>query len=128
MKSFDDWNQKKKHTDKNHARPLFKEREVWWCSVGVNVGDEQDGKGNSFARPVLVLRKFNRNVFVGIPFSTQIKSNPFYHPISFNNREQSLILSQIRLLDAKRFGIKIGELSEEKVSAIKEKIKNLLLL
>ena len=27
-----------------HQTPTFQEREIWWCSVCVNVGHEMDGK------------------------------------------------------------------------------------
>ncbi len=126
MKDFDNWNIHKKKAHTAYERPMFKEREVWWCSLGVNVGDEQDGKGRSFSRPVLVLKKFNRNVFVGVPFSTQLKDNQFYCPIHFKGIDQSVILSQVRLMDAKRFGIKMGEISPQEVDKIKEKIKKLI--
>ena len=102
IKDFDIWNIQKKNTHQSHGRPMFSEREIWWCSLGVNVGDEQDGKGTSFSRPVLVLKKFNRNIFVGVPLSTQLKDKSYYHRINFKGKEQSVILSQIRLLDAKR--------------------------
>lgn len=35
----------------------FNEREVWWASVGINIGNEVDGKNGYFERPVLVLKK-----------------------------------------------------------------------
>jgi mRNA interferase MazF len=73
LKEFDNWNEQKKCLHKIEQLPMFSEREVWWCSLGVNVGDEQDGKGENFTRPVLVLKKFNRNLFVGVPMSTKIK-------------------------------------------------------
>src|SRR5579864_1014844 len=125
-KDFDNWNIQKKKAHAIQERPMFKEREVWWCSLGVNVGDEQDGKGRSFSRPVLVLKKFNRNVFVGVPFSTKLKDNRFYCPIHFKGIEQSVILSQVRLMDAKRFGIKMGEISPHEADKIKDKIKQLI--
>jgi len=123
QKDFDGWIIQKKKAHHAHERPMFKEREVWWCSLGANVGDEQDGKGRSFSRPVLVIKKFNRNVFVGVPFSTQIKENQFYYRIQFNGIDQSIILSQVRLMDAKRFGIKMGEISPQEVEKIKERIQ-----
>jgi mRNA interferase MazF len=52
-KDFDRWNACKK-TTQTHRPPLFSEGQVWWCRLGANVGDEQDGKGESFLRPVLV--------------------------------------------------------------------------
>ena len=44
-KDFDNWNIQKKRAQAIKERPMFKEREVWWCTLGVNIGDEQDGKG-----------------------------------------------------------------------------------
>jgi mRNA interferase MazF len=126
LKEFDRWNEQKKKADFTPQRPFFKECEVWWCSLGVNIGDEQDGKGASFTRPVLVLRKFNRNIFMGVPLSTQMKDNQFYHRIHFKGIEQSVLLSQMRLFDAKRFHIKMGELSRSEVATIKEKLKNII--
>lgn len=126
-KDFDRWNKQKKEADALHERPMFREREVWWCSLGVNVGDEQDGKGQSFTRPVLVLKKFNRNIFMGVPLSTQLKDNPFYHRIFFKGIEQSVLLSQLRILDVKRFRDKMGDLPSQEVEKIKEKLRKLVL-
>ena len=69
-KNFDEWNECKKNRDKNDIDIYFYEREIWWCAIGVNVGFEQDGKGERFARPVLIIRKFSKNVFLGVPLTT----------------------------------------------------------
>jgi hypothetical protein len=43
---------------KDHAiAPFYHKREIWWCSLGVNVGFEQDGTGTNYDRPVLVICK-----------------------------------------------------------------------
>lgn len=57
-KEFIKWNSEKVlvHTDK--VRPFFHEREVWWCSLGINVGFEQDGSGKDFLRPIVIIKKF----------------------------------------------------------------------
>ena len=61
MKDFDNWNKEKKILESTANETLvFHEREIWWCSIGLNVGDEQDGKNDYFERPVLVIRKFNK--------------------------------------------------------------------
>ena len=39
-KDFDAWNFKKKELDKNKRDLLFKEGEIWWCSLGLNIGEE----------------------------------------------------------------------------------------
>ncbi len=38
--------------------PLCKTGAVHWCYAGVNVGSEEDGKGDNFTRPALILKTF----------------------------------------------------------------------
>jgi hypothetical protein len=52
-KDFDRWNERKKRIDRHDDEILFHEREIWWSSLGVNVGSEQDGIAANFERPVL---------------------------------------------------------------------------
>ena len=59
VKDFDGWNGHKKHIDAAVERPFYHTREIWWCSVGVNIGNELDGTGKQHDRPVLVIRPFN---------------------------------------------------------------------
>ncbi|PIR37355.1 MAG: hypothetical protein COV35_09685 [Alphaproteobacteria bacterium CG11_big_fil_rev_8_21_14_0_20_39_49] len=126
-KDFDGWNEAKKNLQENTHYPLFKERDVWWCRLGVNLGDEEDGKGEFFNRPVLVLRKFNKRVFIGVPLSSKIKDNNyFYFTFAFQRRKQSVILPQIRLMDSRRLSDKMGSVSKEEFLIIKEKVKNLI--
>ena len=64
QKDFDKWNLEKKSIHSNQEFPFYNEREIWWCSLGVNVGFEQDGTGQKFDRPVLVIKGFNKNTFL----------------------------------------------------------------
>lgn len=57
---------------------LFKEREIWWRSIGTNIGTEEDGKNAHFERPVLVLRKFNRDIFLGLPLTSTRKDHRYH--------------------------------------------------
>ena len=127
QKDFDSWALLKKQSHIKQYRPSFKEREVWWCKLGANIGDEEDGKGRLFIRPVLVIKKFNKRVLIGLPFSTIIKEdNCFYHKFEFKGRDQSVIISQIRLLDSKRFSDKLGVVNDGDFLEIKEKAKELI--
>jgi len=75
----------------------------------------------------LVIRKFNKRVFVGLPFSSVVKEdNYFYHKFEFRGKIQSVIIYQVRLLDAKRLKYKMGSVSEEDLRSIKEKSKRLI--
>ena len=51
-------------------RIVFKQAEIWWCSVGMNIGEESFGKGARFTRPILIFRKFTSNSFLGLPMTT----------------------------------------------------------
>ncbi len=38
----------------------FREGEIWWASLGANIGYEEDGKNENFERPILIFKKFNQ--------------------------------------------------------------------
>ena len=59
-KDFDRWNINKKRLHSQNVLHFYHEREIWWCSLGVNIGFEQDGTGKNFDRPVIVVRGFNK--------------------------------------------------------------------
>ncbi len=118
-KQFDTWNELKKSVDKREGLPSFKERDIWWCSIGLNVGHEENGKNAAFHRPVLVVRKFNNRLFWGVPLTSQIKDNKHYHNFTFLGRPQCAMLTQLRLFDVSRFGEKMGRLAEKEFKAIR---------
>lgn len=130
MKNFDTWNELKKQQDKKDRlqHPVYcKEREIWWLSLGLNIGDEEDGKGEFFERPIIVVKKFNNNLFWGCALSTKIKDgNPYYLKVSTKEGEQSVIISQLRLYDTKRLQEKMGVVGKDDFNKIKTAIKGLL--
>ena len=127
-KDFDRWNEKKKETENrniDNPKVMFQNRSVWWCSVGVNIGIEQDGKGNNFERPVLILRKFNKYIFLGIPLTTKPKNLnlPFYFKLIGAKKESIAILSQIRLFSSKRLLREIEIIKPELFNQFKKQLK-----
>lgn len=126
-KDFTKWHNKKTEIDHSNDRAFYHEREVWWCSTGLNVGFEQDGKGENFSRPILIIKGFNKNVFLSVPITTKIKDGKYYHRIDLGDSiPRKVILSQIRLLDTKRLQEKITMIHEEEFSEIKKAIIQLL--
>lgn len=126
QKDFQKWHKKKEALDNISVRVFFHEREVWWCSVGINVGFEQDGRGEDFARPILIFKKFNNEVFWATPLSTKIKKGKFYVPIDLGDDIQRVaIISQLRLIDAKRLADKISTISTENYRLIQKAVTNL---
>lgn len=126
-KHFQQWHSIKSEIDELWHRPFFHEREIWWCSTGLNVGFEQDGKGENFSRPVLIIKGFSRNVFLCIPLTTKIKQGKYYFNITLgDNIPRQVILSQLRLLDSKRLQEKITTLGIKQFFAVKKAVNRLL--
>ena len=125
-KDFQKWHNKKAKIDEIIKRPFFHEREIWFCHLGANVGFEQDGIGEEFLRPIVILRKFNNEVFWAVPLTKTDKKTRFYFNFSFESETSVAILSQIRLIDARRLSHKIGDMAEKDFLQIKEKLKALL--
>jgi len=135
-KDFQKWHNQKARIHESEKRPGFHEREIWWCALGVNVGFEQDGGGRDFLRPVLVFRKFNNEIFWGIPLTHTKKNTPFYYQFSIaqfdtdgkeaGRTPSTAILSQIRLIDASRLSHKLGGIVSSDFEALTKKFKALL--
>ena len=121
MKDFKKWNEKKEKIHANESEHFFYEREIWWCSIGANVGREEDGKGGKFNRPVIIFKKFNQDVLLALPITTSVKSGKYYFPINLpDSIRRSVILSQIRLIDAKRLNDKLGMVSVKEFEEMKK--------
>lgn len=109
-KDFDTWNKIKQTVNQRVIFPLFKEQDIWWTAIGVNIGFEEDGKHEKFIRPVLVLKKFSKEFFLGLPMSSKLKNNPYYYQVKVKNKEVSVLVSQLRVFSAQRFEDKLGTL------------------
>ena len=77
---FDRWNDLKKRLDGKIDTPQFfpKEGVVWMTILGKNIGYEQNGVGNQFDRPVLVIKKFNNQMYWAVHID-EAKAFDFYY-------------------------------------------------
>lgn len=125
-KKFDEWNTRKKLIDGSEALADFHEREIWWCSIGVNVGSEQNSQASDFSRPILIVKKFTRDVFWGVPITTKVKNLNFRIRFNLNGVENDLLLLQMRIYDRKRLIRKISIISKDDFMKITGAIKGLL--
>lgn len=126
QKRFDEWNDRKKKLHQDVQRPYFHEREIWFCSLGVNVGFEQDGASGTFMRPILVFKRFNKQVFWGIPLTRTSKRGEHYFPFIMKGGSSTAILSQLRLIDAYRLSYKVGTMTVSDFSKLNKKLRALL--
>lgn len=126
VKYFIEWIYEKIRIDKQERKAQIKESEVYWCKLGENIGNEENGKGEEFRRPVLVFKKFNNNIFWGIPMSSKIKDNKYYVKVVLQDVERSALISQLRVLDVKRLDKRIGYISEIDFNKIQNQIIDII--
>lgn len=101
----------------------------------MNVGNESNGK-QDFRRPVLVVKKVG-NLFFVAPMTTKGKDTKFYYTLQkseYTERYRDQIpeisrvqLSQVRIMDKRRFLDRIGYVHQEEFEEIKKKLRELLL-
>ena len=108
-KDYKKWMEEKSKINNTNSMPVgFHVREIWWCSIGENVGVEIDGKGEKYLRPVLIIKKFGQNAFLGLPFTSKPhKIKKFYYPYNLSGKQDLIIFSQIRAMDTNRLFRKI---------------------
>ncbi|PIQ68964.1 MAG: hypothetical protein COV91_01405 [Candidatus Taylorbacteria bacterium CG11_big_fil_rev_8_21_14_0_20_46_11] len=127
QKDFDEWNKSKKELHQNGENKLYHERELWWCTLGVNIGFEQDGSGEEFRRPVLVIKGLSRKTCFVVPLTSATHKHPLRPSIGLvDGKEARALLSQSRVVDTKRFVRKIGYLDKEIFENIRKAVKELL--
>jgi mRNA interferase MazF len=125
-KPFAQWNENKIMIHDAGKHKLYHARDIWWCTLGVNVGFEQDGTGKEYQRPVIILKGFSKQVCLIIPLTTSQKSNPYHiHLGMVDGKDASAIISQLRLIDTKRLINKIGVVDKGLFETIKKAVKSL---
>ena len=126
QKDFDKWNKVKQGVDQGGLSKLYHTREIWWCSLGVNIGFEQNGGGQEYQRPVLILKGMSKDTCYIIPLTGSPKRHKNRIAIGLvDNIEAVAIISQIRLIDTKRLVEKIGFLDKSKFNEIRKAVKDL---
>ncbi len=140
IKDFDGWNTLAKQLE-NVKSPLFNEklkkylfhpREIWFCSIGTNIGSEICGKNTEYERPVLIIKKSGRG-FVCLPLTSKKPKNPdFYFDISYtdpvNNDfiESYVLITNFVTYDVNRLQRRIRKLNNFEFNHILKKAKDYL--
>ncbi len=123
-KEFDEWNAVKKqlhNKQSNHTH--FHNRDIWWCSLGINIGTEQDGRNDHFLRPALILKRYNKDLALVLPLTRTNKNNRYYHILSVEAVTDSrVVLSQLRTISSKRLRARMARVPEKEFAIIREKI------
>ncbi len=126
-KDFTGWHVQKSNIHENKIRLHFHERDVWFTSVGANIGFEQDGKGEEFLRPIVILKKFNNETLWGITLTSKTKTGEYYFSFKHDiDRVSTANLSQLRLIDSKRLKYQIGSMCEDDFAELKKRVVDLV--
>ena len=127
-KDFQGWHIRKEklHERETDKKVYFYEREIWWCCLGLNIGFEQDGKNDQFERPVLVLKRFNKDVLWILPLTSKNKTGKYYYQFEYKGRKYSVILSQLRLISSKRLLRKIRTFSWDDFNEVRKLVKDFI--
>jgi mRNA interferase MazF len=113
LKDFESWNKEKQKLEKKERKLYIKEREVWWCSLGINLGSEIDGKNGLYERPVLVLKILSKGTFLTLPLTTKGKDDRNYIGVKTSKITSFAVLSQVRVVSIKRFSRKVDTIPKE---------------
>lgn len=126
-KDFDKWNTRKKIIHGQKSGVFYHKREIWWCTLGVNIGNEQDGSGNEYRRPVLVLKGLSIQTCIIIPLTTSTEEHALRPSVGIvDDKKARALLSQLRVIDIKRLVKKIGYLDKDIFEKIRKNAKDLL--
>ena len=121
VKRFFEWIGLKETIHKNDSiPPFFKEGEIWWSYFGENVGTEMNGKGKLFSRPILIFKKYDKYSFLALPLTTKHKKGTWYFTFTHNEKKQTIVLSQARVINYKRLKELVGKVDSIDYKKIKE--------
>lgn len=128
IKDFDKWNELKKKINSPQVLPKrYHERDIWWCSLGANVGHEHDGIGITYQRPMLILKGLGADTCLAIPITSSSNRHRFRIPIGvIYSKNASAVISQIRVIDTKRLVEKMCRLDTILFNQVRKSLKEIL--
>jgi mRNA interferase MazF len=78
-----------------------------------------------------VIRQFTKDLFLGVPLTSTIKDNDYFHSFEFNTKKgkskNSAMLLQLKSFSKKRLTNKIGVVSKEDFKNIQNKLVSLII-
>lgn len=125
-KHFIEWIviKEKLHSDE-YQPPHVREGEIWWVSLGENVGAEINGKSQLFSRPAIIFKKLSRDFYFVIPTTTQLRIGTWYVSFKQTGQLRTACLHQARSLDYRRFYSKLGQMDEADFARLKMNFQKL---
>jgi mRNA interferase MazF len=108
-----------------HQPPLVSEGDIWWASLGENVGSEINGKSDLFSRPVVIFKKLSHGFYFVVPTTTRERSGSWFVPFRQQTRSMVACLHQARAIDHRRLSSKLGTMDDEDFERVKAGFRKL---
>ncbi len=100
--------------------PLVSAGDIWWASIGENVGSEINGKSRLFSRPVIIFKKLAHGFYFVIPTTTKSKVGSWFVPFRQADRNMVASLHQARAIDHRRLSTKLGQLDDSDFDRVRK--------
>lgn len=124
---YDKWNNLKKRLSTNSKLTHIRNSEIYFISIGQNIGYEAYGKDELFLRPVLIYKKLSHSTFIGIPLTSKPKSGSYYFKFSYKKDKYSYgSLNQLKVFDTKRIVYKSGNIKKDDFDKLKSQMKEFI--
>ncbi len=118
---YDNWNRLQKELSHKSGQIFCNKREIWWCSLGMNIGTELYGKNELFERPVLIIKVYNRETILILPLTSKDKEGKYYAEVRSDVVVSRAVLSQGRTISTKRLSRKVGRISKDNYMEVRLK-------
>ncbi|MEA2050829.1 MAG: type II toxin-antitoxin system PemK/MazF family toxin [Campylobacterota bacterium] len=124
---YEQWNDlKKKIHDKNEIITFY-QGNIYFMSIGQNIGHESYGKSELFLRPVLVYKKLSKTTFIGIPLTSRNKEGSYYFSFNYKqNKTSTAMLNQMRVFDIRRSEYLSGKINKNIYRNLEYKVKEFM--
>lgn len=121
-KDFDNWNTLKKSINKKEIGDDFNFHagDIWWTTMGLNIGKEMDGKHETFERPVLILKVINRHTMYVFPLTSKDHFVDKYHyKVEYEEGGSGVVVfSQMRVISSNRLLRKVGKINKRDLQIV----------
>ena len=125
--SYDKWNKIKKELNNKNKIITFYQGNIYFISIGQNIGHESYGKKELYLRPVLVYKKLTKTTFLGIPLTSKLKEGSYY--FSFNYKKgvtSTAMFNQIRVFDIRRTEYLSGKINKNTYKNLENKLNEFM--
>ena len=124
---FDTWNKLKQRLNKEQEPIVFYQGNIYFMSIGKNIGYEVYGKGELFLRPVLVYKKLSKYTFLGIPLTSQKKTGSYFFTFSYKkDKISTAMLHQMKVFDIRRSKYLSGKINKNTYQNLEKKVQDFL--